>query len=48
MRRHSVAEVLTGAVVLLIAAGFLAYAVANSGRSTGSGYPLFAKFEAGL
>jgi phospholipid/cholesterol/gamma-HCH transport system substrate-binding protein len=45
MRRHSVAEVLTGAVVLLIAAGFLAYAVANSGRSATSGYTLFARFE---
>lgn len=45
MRRHSIAEVLTGAVVLLLAAGFLGYAVANSGRSTLSGYTLFARFE---
>jgi phospholipid/cholesterol/gamma-HCH transport system substrate-binding protein len=45
MRRRSIAEVLTGAVVLLVAAGFLAYAVANSGRSSASGYPLFARFE---
>ena len=37
MRRRSVAEVLTGAVVLLVAAGFLAYAVAHSGRSGGFG-----------
>jgi phospholipid/cholesterol/gamma-HCH transport system substrate-binding protein len=45
MRRHSIAEVLTGAVVLLLAAGFLAYAVANSGRSATSGYMLFARFD---
>jgi phospholipid/cholesterol/gamma-HCH transport system substrate-binding protein len=45
MRRHSIAEVLTGAVVLLLAAGFLGYAVAHSGRSTVSGYTLYAKFE---
>ena len=45
MRRHSIAEILTGAVVLLVAAGFLAYAVAHSGRSTTAGYTLYAKFE---
>jgi phospholipid/cholesterol/gamma-HCH transport system substrate-binding protein len=45
MRRHGLAEVLTGAVVLLVAAGFLAYAVANSGRSTTSGYTLQARFD---
>jgi phospholipid/cholesterol/gamma-HCH transport system substrate-binding protein len=45
MRRRSIAEVLTGAVVLLVAAGFLAYAVANSGRTGVSGYQLYAKFE---
>jgi phospholipid/cholesterol/gamma-HCH transport system substrate-binding protein len=45
MHRRSVAEVVIGAVVLLIAAGFLAYAIANSGRSTGSGYTLYAKFD---
>lgn len=45
MRRRSVAEVLTGAVVLLVAAGFLAYAVAHSGRSVTSGYPLIARFD---
>ncbi len=36
MARHGVAETLTGAIVLLIALGFLAYAVAHSGRTTGT------------
>jgi phospholipid/cholesterol/gamma-HCH transport system substrate-binding protein len=45
MNRRSIAEVLTGAVVLLVAAGFLAYAVANSGRTAGTGYPLLARFD---
>ncbi len=45
MNRRGIAEVLTGAVVLLVAAGFLAYAVAHSGRSTVSGYSLNAKFD---
>ena len=45
MGRRNIAEVLTGAVVLLIAAGFLAYAVAHSGRGITSGYPLQAKFD---
>jgi len=45
MHRRGIAEVLTGALVLLVAAGFLGYAVANSGRSTGSGYTLYARFD---
>lgn len=45
MRRHSVSEVLVGAIVLIVAAGFLGYALAHSGRSTGSGYDLSAKFD---
>jgi phospholipid/cholesterol/gamma-HCH transport system substrate-binding protein len=45
MASRNVAEMLTGAVVLLIAAGFLAYAVAHSGRSSVSGYPLIARFD---
>ena len=45
MNRRSIAEVLTGAVVLLVAAGFLGYAVTNSGRSATSGYTLYAKFD---
>jgi phospholipid/cholesterol/gamma-HCH transport system substrate-binding protein len=38
-------EVLAGAAVLLVAAGFLGYAVAHSGRSTVSGYSLHARFD---
>lgn len=45
MKHRGMAEVLTGALVLLVAAGFLAYAVAHSGRSTVSGYSLYAKFD---
>jgi phospholipid/cholesterol/gamma-HCH transport system substrate-binding protein len=45
MARRNVAEVLTGGVVLLATAGFLAYAVAHSGRSVSSGYTLVAKFD---
>src|ERR1700728_4575968 len=45
MPRRNFAEVLIGAVVLLVAAGFLAYAIAHSGRSAYSGYQLFAKFD---
>ena len=45
MHRRSIVEVVIGAVVLLVAAGFLAYAIANSGRSAASGYTLFARFD---
>jgi phospholipid/cholesterol/gamma-HCH transport system substrate-binding protein len=45
MARHGVAETLTGAAVLVVAAGFLAYAVAHSGRTTGTGYTLHARFD---
>ncbi|MDB5369573.1 MAG: mlaD [Roseomonas sp.] len=47
MQRRSLAEILTGAVVLLVAIGFLVYAVGNSGRSLsgGSGLTLTAKFD---
>ena len=45
MARRNAVEVLTGAVVLVVAAGFLAYAVAHSGRSSVSGYALTAKFD---
>jgi len=45
MARHGALEVVTGAAVLVVAAGFLAYAVAHSGRSVSSGYTLQARFE---
>jgi phospholipid/cholesterol/gamma-HCH transport system substrate-binding protein len=45
MHRRNFAEVLIGTVVLLVAAGFLAYAIAHSGRSVASGYQLYAKFD---
>lgn len=45
MARHNAAELLTGAAILLVAAGFLGYAVANSGRTTTSGYTLTARFD---
>jgi phospholipid/cholesterol/gamma-HCH transport system substrate-binding protein len=45
MGRHGVAETLTGALVLVVVAAFLAYAVAHSGRTGGSGYSLQARFD---
>ena len=45
MSRHGVAEVLAGGIVLAIALGFMVYAVAHSGRSTGAGYILQARFD---
>jgi phospholipid/cholesterol/gamma-HCH transport system substrate-binding protein len=45
MGRHGVAETLTGALVLLVAVAFLAYAVLHSGRTAGSGYTLEARFD---
>jgi phospholipid/cholesterol/gamma-HCH transport system substrate-binding protein len=45
MANRNAAEVVTGAAILLLAAGFLGYAVAHTGRSTGSGYDLTAKFD---
>ncbi|MBR0669390.1 outer membrane lipid asymmetry maintenance protein MlaD [Roseomonas hellenica] len=45
-QRRGIAELLTGAAVLLIAAGFLAYAITNSGRATVSGgLTLTARFD---
>jgi phospholipid/cholesterol/gamma-HCH transport system substrate-binding protein len=43
--QRSLAETLTGAVVLVVAVGFLGYAVANTGRSPVSGYSLHAGFD---
>jgi phospholipid/cholesterol/gamma-HCH transport system substrate-binding protein len=46
MASRGIAEVLTGAAVLAVAAGFLGFAVAHSGRTgTGPGYDLTAKFD---
>jgi phospholipid/cholesterol/gamma-HCH transport system substrate-binding protein len=45
MAHRNAAEVVSGAVVLLLAAGFLGYAVAHSGRTGVSGYTLNAQFD---
>jgi len=45
MAQRNLAETVTGAVVLVVTVGFLGYAVANSGRSTVSGYDLHARFD---
>ena len=45
MARHSAIEIATGAAVLLIAGGFLVYAVANTGQRIGAGYTLHAEFD---
>ncbi|MBV9251675.1 MAG: outer membrane lipid asymmetry maintenance protein MlaD [Acetobacteraceae bacterium] len=45
MARRGLAETLTGALVIVVAAGFLAYAVGHSGRSTATGYTLHASFD---
>ena len=44
-QRHSIAELATGGIVLLATAGFLAYAVANTGRSGTGGIKLSARFQ---
>ena len=46
MADHSPLEIATGAVVLLVAGGFMAYAVANTGQKLArSGYSLHATFD---
>lgn len=47
MKGRSIAETLAGAVVLLVAGGFLVFAVTNSGRSalSGPGQTLTAQFD---
>lgn len=46
MARHSAIEIATGAAVLLVAGGFLVFAVANTGRKLGeAGYKLHATFD---
>lgn len=43
--KRSFAELATGGVVILLAAGFLAYALINTGRSTTGGMHLSAQFN---
>ncbi len=43
--KRSLAELAAGAAVLIVTAGFMAYAASNTGRGIGSGYQLSAKFD---
>lgn len=45
MAKRRLSELAAGAAVLVVAIGFLGYAVANTGRGTVAGYSLHAKFE---
>jgi phospholipid/cholesterol/gamma-HCH transport system substrate-binding protein len=45
MARRNAAEILAGLVVLVVAAGFLAYALATSGAAGVPGYSLSAEFD---
>ena len=45
MARHGIAEIVTGAAVLLTAGVFVFYAVTHSGRTVASGYLLTARFD---
>ena len=45
MAKRNLSELAAGAVVLLVAAGFLAYAVANTGHAQSGGNTLHATFE---
>ena len=45
MARRNLAETVAGAIVLVVAIGFLGYAVANTGRSRVGGYTLHARFD---
>jgi phospholipid/cholesterol/gamma-HCH transport system substrate-binding protein len=45
MASRRTGEVLTGAAILLAAGGFLAFAVAHSGRTAATGYKLHAIFD---
>jgi len=45
MANRGIGEVLTGAAVLLAAAGFLGFAVVHSGRTATRGYQLHASFD---
>jgi len=45
MAGRGIGEVLTGGAVLLVAVGFLGFAVAHSGRTASTGYKLHASFD---
>ena len=45
MAKRSGVEVVTGLLVLTVAAGFLAYALVNTGRASASGRVLVARFD---
>ena len=45
MAQRNISELAAGAIVLLITAGFLFYAVARTGRASVGGYQLSAQFE---
>jgi phospholipid/cholesterol/gamma-HCH transport system substrate-binding protein len=45
MPRRNASELIAGLAVLVVAIGFLGYAVVHTGRSTVSGYQLSAKFD---
>jgi phospholipid/cholesterol/gamma-HCH transport system substrate-binding protein len=45
MPSRNLGEIAAGTVVLVVAIGFLGYAVAGSGRSSLGGYPLTAQFD---
>lgn len=45
MARRNASELVAGAIVLLVAIGFLGFAVANTGRGAGRGYTLNARFD---
>lgn len=45
MAKRSVAEVATGFAVLAVTAGFLVYALGNTGRASADGFVLHARFD---
>jgi phospholipid/cholesterol/gamma-HCH transport system substrate-binding protein len=45
MAQRNISDLVAGAVVLVVAVGFLGYAVANTGHAGGSGYTLHARFD---
>ncbi len=45
MATRNISELVAGAAVLVVTFGFLGYAIANTGRTTTSGYTLTARFD---